>query len=138
MADLEPGQLHYDLGSGDGRWVIAAARDFGVRSVGFEIDGELVASSRSRIAALGLADRARIEQDDLFESDFGEVDLVTAYLLPVMLERLRPMLESQLKRGARVVSYQYPITGWDPDQVATIPGEGRLAGLEHKLYVYRR
>ncbi len=138
LAELDPGRLHFDLGSGDGRWVIAAARDFGAQSVGYEIDPELVASSRRRIEELGLADRARIEQGDLFEVDFSRVDLVTTYLLPAMLERLRPLFEAQLKPGAMVLSYDFPVPEWEADRMVTVPGEGRLQGLDHKLYLYRR
>src|SRR5690606_2160064 len=85
---LEPGELHYDLGSGDGRFVIAAARDFGARSVGYELDEKLVKTSREFIAELELGDRAAIEQRDLFTADLTKPDVVTVYLLPRALALL--------------------------------------------------
>lgn len=104
----------YDLGSGDGRILIAAARDFGARAVGVEHNPVLVLASRWRVRRLGLDDRVRVIRMDLFEADFSQADVVSLFLLQEMNERLRPRLERELKPGTRIVSYKYPITGWNP------------------------
>ena len=135
--DLKPGELHYDLGSGDGRIVMVAARDFGARSVGYEIDQKLVASSRKQIAELGL-EKATIRQEDLYQADFTDVDLVTTYLLPRALEKLRPLLEQQLKKGAHVVSHDFYFEGWEADETISVDYEVEEDGLLHSIYVYRR
>ena len=136
LGGLGAGQLHYDLGSGDGRLVLAAAARFGARSVGFEIDSKLVMSSREAIREAGLEDLARIEQQDLYTADFTQVDLITAYLLPVMLKELRPILERQMKPGSRFVSHDYPIPGWTPER--TIQGVDEGNGLPFRIFLYRR
>lgn len=136
LGELRPGQTHFDLGSGDGRLVVAAARDFGARSVGYEIDERLVAESRAAIRALGLNDRATIENGDLFEADFGRADLITTYLLPVMLRELRPLLEAKMKPGARLVSHDFPVEGWTPERV--VGGENPDNGLPFQIYLYVR
>ena len=136
--DLAPDELHYDLGSGDGRLVILAARDFAARSVGFEIDEKLVESSRRQIEEMEIGDLARIEQTDLFKADLSKPDLVTLYLLPRALKMLRPLLEKQLKAGARVVSHDFAIPGWDPDETIEAGEDPEIEGLPHTIYVYRR
>ena len=138
LGELKAGQLHYDLGSGDGRLVIAAAKDFGARSVGFEIDQKLVNASRQQIADLDLGSLASIESRDLFEADFSLPDLITVYLLPKALERLRPLLEKQMKPGSVVISHDFTVAGWEPDQVVTIDEELEIDGLLHSIYIYRR
>jgi ribosomal protein L11 methylase PrmA len=138
LGELKPGQLHYDLGSGDGRLVIAAAKDFGARSVGFEIDQKLVDASRQQIADLDIGALASIESRDLFAADFSKPDLITVYLLPKALERLRPLLEKQMKPGSLVVSHDFMVTGWKPDEVVTIDEELEIDGLLHSIYIYRR
>lgn len=138
LGELKAGQLHYDLGSGDGRLVIAAAKDFGARSVGFEIDQKLVDSSRQQIADLDLGSLASIESRDLFEADFSQPDLITVYLLPKALERLRPLLEKQMKPGSVVISHDFMVAGWKADEVVTIDEELEIDGLLHSIYIYRR
>ena len=137
VGELKSGELHYDLGSGDGRIVMVAARDFGARSVGYEIDEKLVTSSRKKIAKMGL-ENATIKQENLYQADFTHVDLVTTYLLPRALEKLRPLLEQQLKEGARVVSHDFYIEGWEPDETITVDYEVEEDGLLHSIYIYRR
>lgn len=137
-AEIEPGELHYDLGSGDGRIVVVAARDYGTQSVGFEIDPKLVKSSRDWIEREELQDSATIEARDLFLADFSKPDLITVYLLPRALEKLRPLLEEQMKPGSRVVSHDFSIPGWDPDETLTSDEEADIDGLLHTIYVYRR
>ena len=136
LGELRPGELHYDLGSGDGRFVLAAAERFKARSVGYEIDPELVERSRTAIRQAGLRERARVENKDLYSADFSSVDLITTYLLPVMLEELAPVLERQMKPGSRLVSHDYPMPGWMPAK--TLTGVDPANGLPYKLFLYRR
>jgi hypothetical protein len=136
LGGLKAGELHYDLGSGDGRIVLAAAGRFHARSVGYEIDAQLVKSSREAIRKAGLDKLARIENKDLYDADFTQVDLITTYLLPVMLEDLRPILEDQMKPGSRLVSHDYPIPGWTPEK--TLSGVDQGNGLPYRIFLYRR
>lgn len=138
VGELKPGELHYDLGSGDGRLVLLAARTFGARSVGYEIDSKLVAASRRRIAELELEALARIEDTDLYRADFSKPDLITVYLLPRALDMLRPLLEKSMKKGSLVVSHDFAIPGWDPDETITLDDEPDIEGLLHTIYLYRR
>ena len=136
--ELKPGELLYDLGSGDGRIVILAAHKFGARAVGFEIDIDLIRRSRARIAELGLTENARIEKKDLLRANFSQPDLVTVYLLPGANDRIRPLLENQLRRGARVVSHDFAFEGWTPEKTVNILDSSEWERDEHKIYLYRR
>lgn len=136
LGELQPDELHFDLGSGDGRIVLAAAGRFAARSVGYEIDAGLVKSSRRDIRKAGLSKQARIEQQDLYAADFRDVDLITTYLLPAMLKELAPILESQMKPGSRLVSHDYPIPGWTAEK--TVSGVDTGNGLPYRIFLYRR
>ncbi len=115
MADADPDDVLYDLGSGDGRIVIAAARDFGVRdATGVEIDRELVAESRRNAKEAGVTDRVQFVRADLFEYDFSDADIVALFLLPELNVRLRPILLSELSPGTRVVSHEHGMGDWQP------------------------
>ncbi len=138
VGDLQPGELHVDLGSGDGRLVILAARNHGARSIGYELDPKLVASSRRQIEEMGLTELATIVQQDLFQADLTEVDLLTVYLLPRALGMLRPILERELKNGARVVSHDFEIPDWEPTDRVDCDMDNEIDGLPHMLYVYQR
>ncbi len=139
IGELQPGELHYDMGSGDGRLVILAARDFGARSIGFELDPKLVESSRRQIVEMELSELASIQEQDLFTADFSKPDLITLYLLPRALDMLRPLLEEQAKKGVRIVSHDFPVPQWTPEE--TVPHEDEESdfdGLKHAIYLYRR
>jgi SAM-dependent methyltransferase len=125
----------YDLGSGDGRIVILAAQKFGAEAVGIELEGKLVEQSSAQIAALGLAQRAQIIRGDIFQSDFHRATVVTLYLLTRVNERLRPLLEKQLRPGARVVCNSYQVPGWKPDKVQNLVSQN---GAPYTLYLYIR
>lgn len=131
-ARLKAGDTLYDLGSGDGRVLIAAAQKFGASAVGIEIDKEDVEASTRRIKELKLEDRVRVVEGDLMNVDLSGADVVTIYLLTKSNDLLRPMLEKQLKPGTRVVSHDYAIRGWQPVRVETVVAHKR----EHQLYVY--
>lgn len=137
-AELEPGDTLIDLGSGDGRIVLVAARDFGARAIGYELDDALVKSSRRRIGEMELSDKAEIRQQDLFTADFSNADVITVYLLPRAMRRLEPILEESLKKGAIVVSHDFTFPTWEPDEEIPANMESELDGLTHSVYVYRR
>lgn len=124
LANVRPGETVYDLGSGDGRVVIVAAREFGAAAVGVEIDPLRTLISRAAIALLGLR-RARVVRASLFDVDLSEADVLTVYLLPKANLRLAPKLLSELKPGARVVALTYPMPGWKP------------AARDGSIHVYR-
>jgi hypothetical protein len=138
LGELRKGEVHYDLGSGDGRVVIQAAQKFGARSMGFEIDPKLIAQSRAEILRLGLQDLASILEQDLMTADFSKPDLITVYLLPASNRKLTPLLESQMRRGTRVVSHDFAFPNWEPEKTVTLDVEIDIDGLMHTLYLYRR
>ena len=116
LADVRPGDVVYDLGSGDGRVVITAAREWGARGVGIEIDGKLVAESREHAKKEGVADRTAFREGDVFKADLRDATVVTMYLLTSLVERLQPKLVAELKPGTRIVAHDYGFAGWTPDR----------------------
>jgi SAM-dependent methyltransferase len=114
MAELKENEVLYDLGSGDGRVVIAAARDFGARAVGVELDPFRILYSRFRISFLGLGGKARIIREDFFKIDLSNADVVVVYLLQKTNNKLQPKLERELvKPSCRVVSIVWKFDGWE-------------------------
>jgi SAM-dependent methyltransferase len=133
LADIKPGETVYDLGCGDGRIVITAATKFAAKAVGVEIRRDIYEKTAARVASLGLADQVRIVHGDALKTNLGPADVVTLYLLTSSNERLRPVLEAQLRKGARVVSHDFEIRGWKPMKTEKVLVEGR----PHMIYVYR-
>src|SRR5262249_25963991 len=132
-ARVGPGDTVYDLGSGDGRIVIAAAQRFGARAVGIELDDQRFMLASARVRDLGLTPRARIVHGDLASVDLRPATVVTLYQLPSVNDMLRPTMERQLRPGARVVTHDFPINGWDASRVIT----RRLDdGSPHAIYLY--
>jgi SAM-dependent methyltransferase len=132
LADVTASDVVYDLGSGDGRILIAAARDRGARGVGLEIDPALVAQSAERARRLGLADRLSFRQQDLFEAVLTPATVVTLYLSPDLNRRLRPKLLSELRPGARIVSHSFDMGDWAPARTLQVSSnEG-----SHTLYLW--
>jgi SAM-dependent methyltransferase len=129
---LKAGETLYDLGSGDGRVLIAAAQKFGAKAVGIEISKESVASSTKRIKDLKLEDKVRVIEGDIMAAELADADVVTLYLLTKSNDMIRPLLEKQLKAGARVVSHDFAIPGWRPARIETVTASRR----EHQLFVY--
>jgi SAM-dependent methyltransferase len=113
----------YDLGCGDGRIVISAAKTYGARGVGVDIDPERVREAKDNAAQAGVADKVTIRQQDLFETDLRGATVVTLYLLPEVNLKLRPKLLSELKPGTRVVSHNFDMGDWTPDQVVRVGNE---------------
>jgi len=132
LAGVTSSDVVYDLGSGDGRLVIAAARQFGARAVGIELAPDLVQSSRERAATTGVADRTRFIWQDIFAADVGEATVVTLYLGEAINARLRPKLLAELRPGARIVSHRFAMGDWTPDRTVTARGPGG----EHPLHLW--
>ncbi len=130
LADVSPGDVVYDLGSGDGRIVIMAAKEFGARGVGVEIDSQLVQEARLRAQRAGVAHRVEFHQGDLFETDLSEATVVTLYLWPSMNNRLRPKLQRELDPGDRIVSHSFDIDKWPADTTVTM--EMNTLGVSEK------
>lgn len=122
MAQVKPGDVVYDIGSGDGAIIIYAAKKFGVKGVGIEIDEDLVLKARDNAFREKVEHLVQFRAQDAFTADVSPATVVTLYMLPEFNAKLRPMLERQLKPGTRVVSHDYPIEGWVPDRVERVPG----------------
>ena len=121
LAEVKPTDVVYDLGSGDGRIVITAAKKYGARGVGVELDPTLVKQARQNAAAAGVANRVRFVTQDLFATDLRPASVVTLYLLQSLNERLRPKLVRELRPGARVVSHVFNMgPEWPAAQTATV------------------
>src|SRR5262252_8807528 len=135
LGGLKAGEKMFDLGSGDGRIVIMAARKYRADAVGVELDHDLVESSSAKIRQLGLKN-ARIIEGDMLKQDYSSADLITVYLLPESNLKARPLLEAQLKKGTRVVAHDFEIGGWKPVNTITIPDDGE--GRSHTLFLYIR
>jgi protein-L-isoaspartate O-methyltransferase len=120
LANVRPGDVVYDLGSGDGRVVVMAAQKFGASAVGVEIDSDLVRDARQRAQKAGVSGKVRFIESDLFETDLRPASVVTLYLLPKTVDRLKPKLLAELKPGARIVSFSFPFTGWPPAKVEEV------------------
>jgi precorrin-6B methylase 2 len=124
LAGTGPEDVVVDLGSGDGRIVIAAAQRFGARGLGIELDAALVQSSRENARRAGVAERAKFVQGDVLTADFSRASVVTVYLLPQLIDELQSRFLATLKPGTRIVSHAFRAAGWRPDRTETL----RLAG----------
>jgi ribosomal protein L11 methylase PrmA len=121
MGKVGSGDVHYDLGCGDGRIVVMAVKKFGAkRGTGYDIDPERIKEANENAAKEGVAEKAKFILGNLFEADFKDADVVTLYLLPDVNRRLRPKLLKDLKVGARIVSHQFDMGEWEPDKKITL------------------
>jgi SAM-dependent methyltransferase len=134
LAQVSHGDLLYDLGSGDGRIVITAARGYGARAVGFEIDPALVTHSQRNIKEAGVAALAEIREQDVRTVDLSPASVVTMYLYPGANLRLRAAIMHQLKPGSRVVSHDFSMGDWKPDRVEQMTDS---AGFVRTIYLWR-
>jgi protein-L-isoaspartate O-methyltransferase len=136
LGGLKAGEKMFDLGSGDGRIVIMAAQKYKADATGVELNDSLARQSMDRIKTLGLTSAAHIIHGDLLKQDYSSADLITVYLLPVGNELVTPILEKQLKKGARIVAHDFEFAAWKPVQSVSIDDDGE--GRSHHLYLYRR
>jgi len=130
LGEVGPGDVLYDLGSGDGRIPITAAKRFGIRAVGVEIDPERLREAHANARAAGVTHLVRFRREDLFRTDFREATVVTLYLLPELNLRLRPRIWAELKPGTRIVSHAFDMGDWPPEKVVEV-GDG------DRLYLWR-
>jgi cyclopropane fatty-acyl-phospholipid synthase-like methyltransferase len=133
LAKVGRDDVVYDLGCGDGRIVIAAAKKFGARGVGIDIDANLINQAEARARAEGVAGRVRFEVGDVMAANVSRASVVTMYLLSASNVRLRPLLTKQLKKGARIVSHSFPMGDWEPEVVDTFRDQ---AGTSRTLYLW--
>lgn len=123
LANLTPQDVVYDLGCGDGRILIRAAQQFGVRGVGIDIDRDRIQAATQQADQAGVAHLLQFHQQDLYETDFHEATVVMLYLLPHLNLKLRPTLLAQLQPGDRVLSHDFDMGDWFPDTRVEIPIE---------------
>jgi len=135
LAGVNARDILIDLGSGDGRIVITAARRFGARGLGVEIVPELVERSRSNAVKAGVADRAEFREQDLFRTDLSAASVITMYLLPAVNLQLRPALLA-LKPGTRLVSHDWDMGEWTPDRTLTVEAPTKIVGREKTSQVH--
>ena len=122
LARVKPGDVIYDIGSGDGAIIIHAAKKYGVKGVGIEIDQDLVARARSNAYIEKVEHLVEFRAQDAFTVDMSPATVVTLYMLSEFNAKLRPIMDRQLKPGTRVVSHDYPVEGWVPTRVESVRG----------------
>jgi precorrin-6B methylase 2 len=132
LAEVKPGDVVYDLGCGDGRIVITAARDFGARGVCVDIDPQRIAESQENARAAGVADHIRFVNQDLFVTDLSEATVVMLFLSPGLNLKARPKLVGELKPGARIVSHWHDMDDWKPQKTVRVTSNGR----ERPVYLW--
>jgi tRNA A58 N-methylase Trm61 len=134
LASLKRGEVVFDLGSGDGRMLIAAARDFHAEAVGVELRKRQVKACRARARELGLSSQVKVSCRDFKKVSLRRADVLALYLSGYTLSLLVPKFKRELKPGARIVNFDFPILGWKPDrEVEVIPKGWRKA---HPIYLY--
>jgi len=136
VAGVRSGERVYDLGCGDGRIPITAAREFGAYGVGVEIRKQLVDEARAKIAENGLEDRVEILRGTFRKTDMGDADVVAVYLTSGTLQVLERKFRNELRPGARIVTFDYPIYGWTPDE--EVPVRSRERSWKGTIYRYVR
>jgi len=122
LANVRKGDVLYDLGSGDGRIPVTAAKRFGVRAVGIDIDPQRIKEANENARKNGVAKLVTFKQEDLFKTDFRDATVVTLYLLPDLNVKLRPRLLAELKPGTRIVSHQFDMGDWKPEKKVELNG----------------
>lgn len=133
LAQVGPTDVVYDLGCGDGRFVINAASRYGARGVGIDLDPLRIAQAREGARREGVADRVSFRQEDLFKADFSAATVVTLFLFTELNARLAPRLRAELKPGARIVAYEYGIPGWPHQDQAQMQIDGQV----HRMMLWR-
>ena len=129
IAKVNRKDVLYDLGSGDGRIPITAARKFGIRATGIDIDPQRIREANANAKTAGVSDRVRFLNQDLFQTKFSDATVVTLYLLPELNVKLRPQLLSQLKPGTRIVSHAFDMGDWKPDRTEQVKADGQTSTI---------
>lgn len=122
LAKVQKGDVLYDLGSGDGRIPVTAAREYGIRATGIDIDPDRIAEANANVREAGVGNLVTIRRGDLFQADISDATVVTLYLLDSLNEKLRPKLLSELRPGTRVVSHAFRMGDWEPEAQQDIDG----------------
>jgi len=122
LADVKKGDVLYDLGSGDGRIPITAAKRYGIRAVGIDIDPDRIKEANANAAKAGVTKLVSFRQEDLFRAGWRDATIVTLYLLPTLNVKLRPRLLKELKPGTRILSHQFDMGGWLPEKTLEVEG----------------
>ncbi len=138
LANLKPGEVLFDLGAGDGRTVTMAAKSFSARAVGVELREDLAKKALSTIHENGLGDRVTIVNGDMFDLNLSSADVVFLYLTTSANEKIKPKLETELKKGARVISHDYEIAGWKPLKIDNFCENPQLGYPSHTIYLYEK
>src|SRR5580704_6282571 len=136
LAEVKRTDIVYDLGCGDGRIVIAAAKEYGAHGVGIDINPERVQEAKENAAKAGVGNLVRFEENDLFDADIHEATVVTLFLLNSVNAKLRPKLLKDLKPGTRVVSNTFGMGDWKPDKALTVGDSVEGFSLSHKLFLW--
>jgi SAM-dependent methyltransferase len=133
LAQVKKGDVVYDLGSGDGRIVVTAAKKYGVKAIGFEIDPERIKESAENIKKAGVGDLVEIRQQDIRTVDLSQASVLTMYLLPEVNLMIRPNIWKQMKPGSRVVSHDFDMGDWKPLKKENIKD---ASSWDHTLYLW--
>jgi len=122
LGEVKSGDILYDLGSGDGRIPITAAKVYGVRGTGIDINPQRIAEAEENAKSQGVTDKVKFRNEDLFEANISDATVVTLYLLPSINLKLRPKLWKDLKPGTRIVSHSFDMGGWEPEKKIEVDG----------------
>jgi len=137
LAEVKKGDVVYDLGSGDGRIVIRAAKKYGVRAVGIEMDSWLLDKAKQDAQAAGVSHLVEFRSEDALKTDLSKATVVTLYMLPWFNEAMKPRFKKFLKPGARIVAHDFGIEGWAPDRIEKLPEpEIKNRGYKHYHMIY--
>jgi precorrin-6B methylase 2 len=132
LADVKKGDMVYDLGCGDGRIVVTAAKKYGCKAIGFDIDSQRVKEARANVTRQGVSDLVEIKQEDIFTLDLADANVITLYLLPSLNVKLIPQLE-KLKPGSRIVSHSFDMRGVKPTKSIKVRAS---TGENHRIYLW--
>ncbi len=138
LAQLRPGEVFFDLGAGDGRTVILAAKTFGARSVGVEMREDLAKRAIKVINDNNLTDKVTIVNGDMFKVNLTSADVVYLYLTTSANEKIKPKMETELKSGTRIVSHDYEVVGWKPLKVENFVENPTQGYPQHTIYLYKK
>ncbi len=136
LADVKKGDIVYDLGCGDGRIVVAAAKAYGAHAVGIDINPVRIQEAKENARKAGVENLVRFEENDLFQADIHEASVVTLFLLSSVNLKLRPKLLHDLKPGTRIVSNTFDMGDWKPEKEFTVGNPDEGSWLSHKLYLW--